>query len=154
MTGLTTVTIDPRQLSLRKSARQTKDRLKRAISRAKELGGHWYVDFATGELSREPFKEDTTQLAHGWVYFVRAQHSGLIKIGRASDLKTRFRGLVTMSPEPLTLAAICPGAEHERGLHHRFAGDRAHGEWFKATPRLLAYVETARNNYGLPEWAL
>lgn len=90
-----------------------------------------------------------TQLAYAtdpdWndqCYFVEGVGTGLVKIGYTTDLDSRFRGLVTMSPVPLQmLAAFRGGRGLEQALHEKFAAIRAHGEWFKDTPELRATIQ-------------
>lgn len=78
------------------------------------------------------------------VYFVRAQVSGLIKIGSAAHPEGRLRTLQTGSPEPLQLLATSPGGErHERELHTLLSGSRSHGEWFHPTADVLACIRDA-----------
>lgn len=96
--------------------------------------------------------------ANAWrgqvVYFVEATRSDLVKIGKADRLRSRYLGLVTMSPEPLRLLAIKPGGfADERELHKRFASDRAHGEWFRISRRVRAEINKHRSTYALPDWA-
>lgn len=69
----------------------------------------------------------------GYVYFLQAEGTGRVKIGRAESTTVRFDTLRTASPFPLTLlrsvkTADAPGLE--TSLHRRFAAYRVHGEWF------------------------
>jgi hypothetical protein len=78
------------------------------------------------------------------VYFVRAP-GGLVKIGFTSRIGHRIGCLQTGQPAPLELLASLPGTRpDERRLHTLFAAARRTGEWFEATPDLLAYIEKAR----------
>lgn len=79
-------------------------------------------------------------------YFIRAERSGLIKIGCASDPVARLRGLATGSPEPLRLLAIWRdgGREAERQMHELFASFRSHGEWFYPSEELYAAIKACR----------
>lgn len=77
------------------------------------------------------------------VYFVRATVSGMVKIGWTadSDPTARLTALQTGSPEPLEVAGTVKGDRAtEREFHQRFATARSHGEWFRPTPALMAYV--------------
>lgn len=77
-----------------------------------------------------------------WLYFLLAESCGLIKIGFTSSPDTRVLRLRATSPVPLTLLATVHGdRENEQAIHARFAADRAHGEWFRSTPGLLAYID-------------
>lgn len=67
------------------------------------------------------------------VYFIRADESGLIKIGRARDVRKRFSALQTGSAERLTLLGVIRDRDAEwleRWLHSEFAHARVRGEWF------------------------
>jgi hypothetical protein len=80
------------------------------------------------------------------VYFV--QRGGLIKIGTASNLKSRLSSIAAggsmppgMTPGPVVVLATEPGHfARETKLHDQFADDRAHGEWFHPSPALLQYI--------------
>lgn len=77
------------------------------------------------------------------VYFVKANHSHLVKIGVSENPASRFKGLQAASPEPLTLLGVTEGGgrELEKSLHERFADDRSHGEWFRKSIRLARTIE-------------
>jgi hypothetical protein len=77
----------------------------------------------------------------GLVYFIEAVGAGRIKIGHARDPQARLRELQTGSAYTLRLMAMVPGGMAlERALHRRFADLRLAGEWFHATPPLLAEI--------------
>lgn len=85
--------------------------------------------------------------ANTHVYFVEG--AGLIKIGHATSALGRFYSMLTSSPVPLSLLASMPGGPTmENILHKRFAGSRAHGEWFRNTPELDAVIAAAPHQYG------
>lgn len=79
----------------------------------------------------------------GYVYFVQyGGPEGLIKIGRASNLHERFRGLQGMSPiREIELLGYILGASKERSLHKRFYSHHSHFEFFKPHPDLLQYIK-------------
>lgn len=73
-------------------------------------------------------------------YFVRAGDA--IKIGSANDFKSRLRALQTAREAPLEVLAVVPSsAADEFQTHQRFAHLRLKGEWFKAAPELLSFIE-------------
>lgn len=73
------------------------------------------------------------------VYFARA--GARIKIGWSRQVATRLAQLQTGNAAPIELLGVLPGARsRERELHERFADARVSGEWFEATPELLAYI--------------
>jgi len=81
----------------------------------------------------------------GWVYFIQHGTNGPVKIGTTTgNPHARLRALQTGAPEPLRLLCAIDGdAALERELHERFKALRlrADGEWFKADPELLWFVE-------------
>lgn len=103
--------------------------------------------FACADLTPCCYDDDVV------TYFVDGGE--LIKIGRSrfERLSYRMADLQCMSPVPLRLLRITRGAIVESHLHDRFASDRAHGEWFNATP-VRAFLESTagciRCSLGLP----
>jgi hypothetical protein len=84
--------------------------------------------------------------AEAWVYFIRSGEAGLIKIGTATNLRSRLASLQTGSPESLFLLGKVEvtrtdalASEHE--LHNLFRRSRVRGEWFRPTPELLLLLE-------------
>lgn len=78
------------------------------------------------------------------LYFIESQCAERrIKIGIASDVKTRLGTMHVNSPYPLRLLKLVPGAAAlEKGLHQRFADDRLTGEWFRRSQELLSVIES------------
>jgi len=75
----------------------------------------------------------------GRVYFVAG--ADLIKIGFTLDVPGRFDRLCGSSPVPLTLLGVMRGTPAtERELHAKFAAQRAHGEWFRPSLQLSAFI--------------
>lgn len=73
------------------------------------------------------------------VYFVR-RGDGLVKIGQSTNVAGRVRDLSTAAG-PMELLCTEPGGlARERELHEIFAEDRVHGEWFKESDQLTAYL--------------
>jgi transposase-like protein len=90
--------------------------------------------------------------ATGLVYFMRrADGVGPIKIGCSAWPERRLSALQIWSPHPLEIVASCQGAfADERRLHRQFADCRLHGEWFEATPELLATIARVASTDCLP----
>ena len=86
-------------------------------------------------------RDSSGNVPAGVVYFVRSGDS--IKIGSASDFKRRSSSLQTASPEPLNVLAIVPGLD-EYKIHQRFAHLRIRGEWFRAEPELLEFIQLVK----------
>lgn len=76
------------------------------------------------------------------VYFLRAGESGAVKIGFATDLRSRIRGIETGNHEELHIIAAMNGtAADEKALHKKFAAYRIRGEWFKYAGDLKRFIE-------------
>jgi hypothetical protein len=86
------------------------------------------------------------------VYFIRpVGHDGPIKIGCSQDSDKRLYALQMLSPLRLETICAVPGEHHhENAIHHMFAAHRRHGEWFEATPEVLAFVEKVLASGCLP----
>ena len=91
------------------------------------------------DYTERPQRRKSRSPLVGGVYFVRCGE--LIKIGTSTDVHQRVASIRTMTPLPVELVAIAAGSRAEESvLHARFAHLRQHGEWFTATPELLAYI--------------
>lgn len=69
----------------------------------------------------------------GYVYFVRNGTSGLVKIGKASNLSNRLSGFRTSFNNGVLLCGFfyCENySELERNIHLEFLNKRKNGEWF------------------------
>lgn len=82
----------------------------------------------------------------GYVYLLRCDVSGVVKIGVTLSAKQRVKGLIGSAPTPRTvlgLATIRPRGlafRIERNLHSLFADRRVHGEWFRLTAADLDFL--------------
>lgn len=73
------------------------------------------------------------------VYFAKADNR--VKIGWSKRVASRIAQLQVGNASSLELLGVIPGGRvTERQIHARFAHARRAGEWFEATPELLAYV--------------
>jgi hypothetical protein len=86
------------------------------------------------------------------IYFLRPiGAAGPIKIGCSKHPVGRLATVQIWSPLKLEIAASCEGGhDYERALHSRFAKHRLHGEWFEATPDLIALVADVAKGSPLP----
>lgn len=76
----------------------------------------------------------------GFVYFVKS--SGQIKIGFSKDAIKRVIALRTGSAEAIELLGTIPATlQIERFIHWQFRSFRIHGEWFRADPELVSFIE-------------
>lgn len=88
----------------------------------------------------------------GFVYFIRAEQVGLVKIGFSADPARRIASLAGGSPLRLDLTVRVSGTQDdERFLHHRFKVDWSHGEWFRASDSILSLIETIKVSGLLPD---
>lgn len=72
----------------------------------------------------------------GWVYFVRVEPRGAVKIGftRHNDIERRLVALQVGNPYKLRVVAVVRGSFYtESMLHALFGRNRLNGEWFKGT---------------------
>lgn len=77
-----------------------------------------------------------------YVYFIQLGGAGgKIKIGVSDDPPKRLAGLKGNFDKPLKLLGVIDGGKGvEKGCHEMFKDDRLHGEWFRASEALLAYI--------------
>lgn len=77
----------------------------------------------------------------GWVYFIRSEQGGPIKIGWARDAERRLKDMQAVNPFRLKIMARLPGTIYdEKQFHEEFAANRVHGEWFTASAALLGRI--------------
>jgi len=94
------------------------------------------------------------KLSAGWIYFIRSGHGTPVKIGFTGPdtLECRLAQLQTGHPYKLYVTAKARGSIHdERTVHRIFATDRLQGEWFKSTPRLVAFMNRLEAGESLPK---
>lgn len=76
----------------------------------------------------------------GHVYFIR--RGDFIKIGWSSNWQYRIYHMQTSSPETIIVLGLMPGTgKQEKAIHREFADLRHQGEWFRAEPELLGFIE-------------
>jgi hypothetical protein len=81
---------------------------------------------------------DPGVLNAGELVYAIADGAGFVKIGRTrGSPEIRLRDLQTGNPRPLALVGYTSTVS-ERQLHRRLGRWRTHGEWFRATPQVLA----------------
>lgn len=106
-----------------------------------ELEDRYACQGIRGGLTAAERREIVRSGERGTIYYglcVRGANRGLIKIGTSrngvDDRVRLFR---------LDLLATEPGSySRERELHVKFERERAHGEWFRPTGRLIAHVNS------------
>lgn len=88
------------------------------------------------------WRERAKEQAASCVYAIGKPGSSCIKIGTSRDVDRRLNQLQAGDPSQLAVLWQAPGgAEVERALHERFAGNRLHGEWFDFGPQRDAVRE-------------
>lgn len=76
------------------------------------------------------------------VYFIEC--GGWVKIGHSSAGSWRIRYIQQYCPFRMrVLGEIAGGFRREQSIHKQFKHLRGIGEWFQATPELLAFIEEA-----------
>lgn len=85
-----------------------------------------------------------------YVYLMGSPESPIVKIGRSNNTKRRLAQVQETVDLPLQVMWTHPGGkEMELGLHHHFAEQRRHGEWFELgfaeAPALVAAVVAAND---------
>ncbi|MDB5892202.1 MAG: hypothetical protein JWP47_3033 [Polaromonas sp.] len=99
----------------------------------------------------------------GYVYFIQAGADRAVKVGRTVELEKRFFALQTSNRRKLRLIGAtelrksgCFGElnrvkyghitrQKDVEIHQRFAQDRIHGDWFKLTTGLAAFISGVSN---------
>jgi len=77
------------------------------------------------------------------VYLIRESFLGLIKIGVARNLDSRFRDLQNSCPQKLTVVGCVESPDAlklERRLHRRFEKQNYRGEWFDLSTSDVAEI--------------
>ena len=79
----------------------------------------------------------------GFVYFMRIDGKGHVKIGFAKEISKRLKQHGTSTPGEPQLVGFIPGTvETEGALHKKYAALCVRGEWFKYAGALKDFVET------------
>jgi hypothetical protein len=85
-----------------------------------------------------------------YIYFIRNRATGHIKIGVSGDIPRRVQSIVAAANIHVELLGYKEGDRaEEQALHKRFAEHRRHGEWFKPSPELLAFIDGTMKPSGL-----
>jgi hypothetical protein len=91
----------------------------------------------------------------GVVYFVEAEGTGFIKIGKTNNIEKRLRSLQTATPHRLILRKCLTGATHEKNMHDFYKEYKIRGEWYKLDGKLKDYVDSLPDpslKDGVVEW--
>lgn len=87
-----------------------------------------------------------TKTKKSYIYFIEDTNYKTIKIGKATNPKTRLNELQVGNPSHLELLAACEvelknAKLAEQELHERFEPFRVRGEWFKATQYMRDLID-------------
>lgn len=86
---------------------------------------------------------------NGWVYFIVAVTTGLVKIGYSKNPDTRLKALSQQAPVQYDLVATIPGTmKDEKEFHRKFSAKREHGEWFNYDEEMYQFVKAVREVHG------
>jgi Meiotically up-regulated gene 113 len=86
-----------------------------------------------------------------FTYFVEAEGTGRVKIGKSDRVGKRLKSLQTACPHKLTIRLVLPvgweslanhptGSWGETVVHDRFEKFRIQGEWFHLSPEIEAFI--------------
>jgi hypothetical protein len=79
---------------------------------------------------------------HGFVYFMRINNRGHVKIGYSTDVMNRFKAHGISNPgEPVLVGSMHGTRTTEKRLHKKYADLHVKGEWFRYTGALKAFIE-------------
>jgi len=102
--------------------------------------GDWAAKSLLGEDAGE--KPAPRKRREKWVYFIATMDDTMVKIGAAQNVEARLAQLQAASPQKLHIVAAIPGGTRlERELHHKFAKDRSHYEWFQFSTDIKTYIQ-------------
>lgn len=118
-----------------------------SISEDSHLAGSRQIglnDSGTCEASDTPLTQRRSpDVPWGYTYFVR--RGDAIKVGHSAIPKQRISGLQVSFPEPLEVLAIIENTIiSEAAAHAKFAHLRMTGEWFRAEPELIEFIEAMK----------
>jgi len=75
----------------------------------------------------------------GCVYAIHAEGSDFVKIGTATNIKSRMEQMQTGCPHKLVLLGACNGGQvTEQRMHKRLKGRSVRGEWYLRTDQCVA----------------
>jgi DNA-binding CsgD family transcriptional regulator len=85
------------------------------------------------------------QARSGYIYFIETEDRQFVKIGYSANPYRRQQTLGTLRPGnfALRLLGCIPGTvQTEQWLHSKFSADRDNGEWFRASPSLIQFIDS------------
>jgi hypothetical protein len=109
-------------------------KLREAVAKAKPRSLAEQVAYALTELRCGAY-------GNGYVYALRCDLVGLVKIGRADVPQFRIADLERMNAAPLRLVGLAHGADFEGSIQRRHVKHRKHGEWFAINDNPLPVID-------------
>jgi hypothetical protein len=111
-----------------------------------ETGSDFRVSFESRPLKPGPKAGNWRRMFDGFVYFIRADDLGFVKIGYTCKPSDRLSKLQIASPHELRMIGHIRASMVEEGRwHSRFAHLRVRGEWFRLTTELEEAISAALN---------
>ena len=87
-----------------------------------------------------------------WIYVLQGEDDGLIKIGKAKNLRARFGSIQSSSPVVIRLlCAFLAKDKVEKDLHEYFSDLRVRGEWFKPEESIKLFAANIEDSI-IPCW--
>ena len=84
-------------------------------------------------------------IRNGFIYFIRMDKIGPIKVGFAKNVIERIVQLQTGNPYQLNILAYYAGNENdEKQIQYLLRDSNIRGEWFHPTEKVLQYVDMAK----------
>ena len=110
------------------------------------------------EVSRDRIPDAVTRRLSaddgGFVYLIREEFMGLVKIGVSTDPSARLQDLQVSCPQRLDLVAVIQSdhpKQTEAKLHVEFESKHYRGEWFRLSEEDIAAFQA--NSKGIPKHA-
>lgn len=91
-------------------------------------------------------KKTPRQARPTFIYLMRDERSGCIKIGRAKNPTERERTLQSENPHVAMLLSMPADANLERELHQRYGEFRVRGEWFRLSQSQIEEITQTLGN--------
>jgi hypothetical protein len=120
----------------RGSTRET-SRQRATIAEARVLTGLLESGEKVGHYPKAPHINGK----QGWVYYIQDSLTGKVKIGFASNMKSRVVSIQSSCPGELRILASERGTvRDEKAIHEKFKHCRYRGEWFNSYPDLMLHI--------------
>jgi len=86
----------------------------------------------------EQSKSKRKKNENGYIYLIKDEGSGLVKVGYSKNPSKRLKALQTSSPSTLKLLATKEGNyTTESKFHKAYQKDHIRGEWYRLSPQIM-----------------